>query len=77
MQVSDLENNIFFGIVLVVFVIMFWLGLRNALFVGVAIPLTMLLSFSILSLMGVTLNLMVLFALIRARNVRRQQHCRR
>lgn len=31
MQVSDLENNIFFGIVLVVFVIMFWLGLRNAL----------------------------------------------
>jgi multidrug efflux pump subunit AcrB len=66
MQVSDLENNIFFGIVLVVFVIMFWLGLRNAPFVGVAIPLTMLLSFSILSLMGVTLNLMVLFALILA-----------
>ena len=66
MQVNDLENNIFFGIVLVVFVIMFWLGLRNALFVGVAIPLTMLLSFSILSLMGVTLNLMVLFALILA-----------
>jgi len=66
MQVSDLENNIFFGIILVVFVIMFWLGLRNALFVGIAIPLTMLLSFSILSLMGVTLNLMVLFALILA-----------
>jgi multidrug efflux pump subunit AcrB len=66
MQVSDLENNIFFGIVLVVFVIMFWLGLRNALFVGVAIPLTMLLSFSILSLMGITLNLMVLFSLILA-----------
>ncbi len=66
MQVSDLENNIFFGIVLVVFVIMFWLGLRNALFVGIAIPLTMLLSFSILSLMGITLNLMVLFSLILA-----------
>lgn len=66
MQVSDLENNIFFGIILVVFVILFWLGLRNALFVGVAIPLTMLLSFSILSLMGITLNLMVLFSLILA-----------
>jgi multidrug efflux pump len=66
MQVSDLENNIFFGILLVVFVIMFWLGLRNALFVGIAIPLTMLLSFSILSLMGITLNLMVLFSLILA-----------
>ena len=66
MQVSDLENNIFFGIVLVVFVILFWLGLRNALFVGIAIPLTMLLSFSILSMMGITLNLMVLFSLILA-----------
>lgn len=64
MQVSDLENNIFFGIVLVVFVILFWLGLRNALFVGVAIPLTMLLSFGILSMLGITLNLMVLFSLI-------------
>jgi multidrug efflux pump len=66
MQVSDLENNIFFGIVLVVFTILFWLGLRNALFVGVAIPLTMLLSFSILSMMGITLNIMVLFSLILA-----------
>lgn len=66
MQVSDLENNIFFGVVLVVLVMLFWLGLRNALFVGVAIPLTMLLSFSILSAMGVTLNLMVLFSLVLA-----------
>lgn len=66
MQVSDLENNIFFGIVLVVFTILFWLGLRNALFVGIAIPLTMLLSFSILSMMGITLNIMVLFSLILA-----------
>jgi len=65
-QVSDLENNIFFGVVLVVLVMLFWLGLRNALFVGVAIPLTMLLSFSILSAMGVTLNLMVLFSLVLA-----------
>jgi len=65
-QVSDLENNIIFGVILVVLVLMFFLGLRNALFVGIAIPLSMLLSFILLNTMGVTLNMMVLFALVLA-----------
>jgi multidrug efflux pump subunit AcrB len=65
-QVNDLENNIIFGVVLVVLVLMFFLGLRNALFVGMAIPLSMLLSFILLNAMGVTLNMMVLFALVLA-----------
>ncbi|HFS67290.1 MAG TPA: efflux RND transporter permease subunit [Flavobacteriia bacterium] len=65
-QVDDLENNIIFGVILVVLVLMFFLGLRNALFVGIAIPLSMLLSFILLSSMGVTLNMMVLFALVLA-----------
>ena len=65
-QVEDLENNIIFGVILVVLVLMFFLGLRNALFVGMAIPLSMLLSFILLSAMGVTLNMMVLFALVLA-----------
>ncbi len=65
-QVEDLENNIIFGVILVVLVLMFFLGLRNALFVGIAIPLSMLLSFILLSAMGVTLNMMVLFALVLA-----------
>ena len=43
-----------------------FLGLRNALFVGVAIPLSMFLSFAILNALGITFNVMVLFALVLA-----------
>ena len=65
-QVADLENSIILGMILVVVVLMFFMGFRNALFVGIAIPLSMLMSFLILSAMGVTLNTMVLFALVLA-----------
>jgi multidrug efflux pump subunit AcrB len=63
-QVDDLVNNIIFGILLVVTVLMFFLGFRNALFVGFAIPMSMFMSFVILNLLGYTLNTMVLFGLI-------------
>ena len=63
-QVNDLVNNIIFGVILVVLVLMFFLGFRNALFVGFAIPLSMLLSLFILSALGFTLNTMVLFGLV-------------
>ena len=65
-MVSNLENSIIFGIILVVGVLLFFLGLRNALFVGIAIPLSMLMSFLILNSMGITLNVMVLFSLVLA-----------
>jgi len=65
-QVSNLENSIIFGVILVVGVLLFFLGLRNALFVGVAIPLSMFMSFMLLHAAGVTLNIMVLFSLILA-----------
>ena len=65
-QVSDLENSIIFGIILVVLVLMFFMGFRNALFVGSAIPLSMFISFLILDALGISLNLMVLFSLILA-----------
>lgn len=63
-MVSDLENSIILGIILVVLVLLFFLGIRNALFVGIAIPLSMFISFIILSAIGVTLNMMVLFSLV-------------
>jgi len=63
-MVSNLVNSIIFGILLVVLVLMFFLGLRNALFVGVAIPLSMFMSFMILGTFGITLNVMVLFSLV-------------
>lgn len=65
-MVSNLVNSILLGILLVVGVLLFFLGLRNALFVGVAIPLSMFMSFLILQTMGVTLNVMVLFSLVLA-----------
>ena len=63
-QVDDLVNNIIFGIILVVGVLMFFLGFRNALFVGFAIPMSMFMSFMILSWLGYTLNTMILFGMI-------------
>jgi multidrug efflux pump subunit AcrB len=65
-QVEELENSIIFGTLLVVTVLLFFLGLRNASFVGIAIPLSMFISFFILNFMGVTLNTMVLFSLVLA-----------
>lgn len=63
-QVDDLVNNIIFGIILVVTVLMFFLGFKNALFVGFAIPMSMFLSLTILSTLGYTMNTMILFGLI-------------
>ena len=63
-QVSELVNSIIFGILLVVTVLMFFLGFRNALFVGFAIPMSMFMSFMILSALGYTMNTMVLFGLV-------------
>ncbi|MFM1932959.1 MAG: hypothetical protein RL226_2262 [Bacteroidota bacterium] len=65
-QVDELQNSIIFGVILVVGVLLFFLGLRNALFVGVAIPMSMFLSFMILNSMGITFNIMVLFSLVLA-----------
>ncbi|MCC1484344.1 efflux RND transporter permease subunit [Winogradskyella immobilis] len=63
-QVDDLVNNIIFGVILVVTVLMFFLGFKNALFVGFAIPMSMFMSLMILNLIGYSLNTMVLFGLI-------------
>jgi multidrug efflux pump subunit AcrB len=63
-QVDDLVNNIIFGVILVVTVLMFFLGFKNALFVGFAIPMSMFMSLMILNFIGYSLNTMVLFGLI-------------
>lgn len=65
-MVSDLENNIITGVIFVVAVLFLFLGLRNALFVGLAIPMSMFISFIVLSALGTTVNMMVLFGLVLA-----------
>jgi len=63
LMVADLENNILTGLVLVLVVIFFAMGLRNALMVSLAIPFSMLLTFTALYVLGITLNMVVLFSL--------------
>lgn len=65
-QIANLENSIIMGMILVIFVLFLFLGFRNALFSGLSIPMSMFLSFVIISQMGISLNNMVLFALILA-----------
>ncbi|MFP4379177.1 MAG: efflux RND transporter permease subunit [Candidatus Sumerlaeia bacterium] len=61
--VHDLENNFLSGLILVMIVVFFALGKRDALLVSVAIPFSMMLAFIVLSAMGITLNFIVLFSL--------------
>lgn len=65
-MVKELENNILSGLLLVVVVLLAFFGVRNALFVGIAIPFSMLITFVVLQAMGITLNMVVLFSLILA-----------
>jgi len=65
-MVGELENNILTGLVLVLVVLFLFLGIRSAFFVALAIPFSMLISFAVLQVMGITLNMVVLFSLILA-----------
>ncbi|MBI9067653.1 MAG: efflux RND transporter permease subunit [Salinivirgaceae bacterium] len=66
MQLSNLENSIIMGVIFVIIVLFFFLGTRNALFVGLAIPLSMMISFVIIGVIDFRINMIVLFALILA-----------
>lgn len=66
MMVADLENGILSGLFLVIAVLIFILGFRTSLFVAISIPLSMLISFLVIELLGYTLNMIVLFSLILA-----------
>ena len=65
-QLGSLENSVIMGVILVILVLYFFLGTKNALFVGFAIPSSMLLSFMVMGIMETKINMMVLFSLILA-----------
>ncbi len=65
-QLHNLENSMIMGVIFVVLVLFYFLGTRNALFVGLAIPMSMFTSFVVLSMIGYKLNMIVLFSLILA-----------
>lgn len=64
--VVELESGILTGLILVLVVVLLFMGLSNAVFVALAIPVSMLMTFSVLYFTGVTLNMVVLFSLILA-----------
>jgi len=63
-SISDLFNTIILGFIVVVFVLMFFMGELDAVFVGIAIPLSMLIAFSVLPMIDFTMNMVVLMAFI-------------
>lgn len=63
-MLSDLEANVIAAVILVMIVIVWSLGIRSALLVGLAIPGAFLAGVTILFMMGYTMNLVVLFSLI-------------
>ena len=65
-MVSNLENNIISGLILIIIILLFFLGAGNSLFVAISIPLSMLLTFVVLNALDITLNMVVLFSLILA-----------
>ncbi|MBD1564253.1 efflux RND transporter permease subunit [Vibrio sp. S12_S33] len=65
-MLNDLQNNILSAIILVVIVIIAILGMRTALLVGISIPGSFLTGLLVLSLFGLTVNIVVLFSLIMA-----------
>ncbi|MDZ4839081.1 MAG: efflux RND transporter permease subunit [Bacteroidota bacterium] len=63
---NDLINTIIIGFILVTFILMFFMGTTNAIFVGLSVPISMFLAFLILPGIGFTLNMIVLFSFLLA-----------
>ncbi|MDO8970507.1 MAG: efflux RND transporter permease subunit, partial [Saprospiraceae bacterium] len=62
----DLINTIIIGFILVTFVLMFFMGATDAIFVALSVPLSMCIAFMVLPTLGFTLNFIVLFAFLLA-----------
>jgi multidrug efflux pump subunit AcrB len=65
-QLDDLMNTVILGFVFVVFILMFFMGFTNAFFVGLAVPLSCLIAFLFMPMLGMTMNVIVLFSLLLA-----------
>ncbi len=63
-MLTDLQNNVISGVVLVMIVIMAALGIRSSMLVGLAIPGSFLIGILVINAFGYTMNIVVLFSLI-------------
>ncbi|MBI1330365.1 MAG: MMPL family transporter [Alphaproteobacteria bacterium] len=65
-QLGSLSDSIILAIVLVMIIIVAALGVRSGMLVGIAIPASFLMSFMVMNFVGLTLNFMIMFALLLA-----------
>ena len=65
-MLNDLQNNVIAAVLLVMVVVIAALGWRSSVLVGIAIPGSFLTGILVLSGLGMTVNIVVLFALILA-----------
>ncbi|MDP4291915.1 MAG: efflux RND transporter permease subunit, partial [Bacteroidota bacterium] len=63
-SLEELNNTIIIGFILVTIVLMFFMGFKNAFFVGLSVPLSMAVAFIVMPGIGFTMNMMVMFAFI-------------
>lgn len=66
LTLEDLINTIVIGFLLVTFILMFFMGVTNALFVALSVPLSMFIAFLIMPSLGYSMNMIVLFAFLLA-----------
>ena len=60
----DLNNSIIIGFILVVLVLMFFMGVTNAFFVALSVPLSCFVAFMIMPFIDFELNMIVMFGLL-------------
>jgi len=63
-QLNDLINSVILGFIFVVLVLMFFMGTTNAIFVGLAVPLSILLAFLFMPSLHYSLNVIVMFSFL-------------
>ncbi len=61
---TELNNTIIIGFILVTIILMFFMGFTNAFFVGLSVPLSMCIAYIVLPHIGFTMNMLVMFAFI-------------
>lgn len=62
----DLINTIIIGFILVTIILMFFMGVTNAVFVGLSVPISSFIAFLVFPGIGFTLNMMTLFSFLLA-----------
>lgn len=62
----DLINTIIIGFALVTIILMFFMGVTNAIFVGLSVPISSFIAFLVFPSIGFTLNMMTLFSFLLA-----------